>query len=81
VSARRSADAKLQKRAAAMVAGYQERMDRQRRVIDRLSAAVAVYGDLAYGVASDAKTIKDARKLASDAQAKVDAILAVPNEK
>jgi hypothetical protein len=61
-----------------MAERYQASIDQQRHVIDRLMAAMAVYADLAYGVENEAKDVKQARKWAKEAQAKVAAILAVP---
>lgn len=80
MSAKRSTATKILKRAGRQAEQYQAAIDRQKHMIDRLGAAVAVYGDLAYAVENDAKSIVEARKLAKEALAKVQTILAVPNQ-
>lgn len=77
---RRSKAEVASKRFGRQAEQYQAHIDRQVHAIDRLAAAVAVYGDLTYGVQHEAKNIKEARKWAKEAQAKVEAILAVPKE-
>jgi hypothetical protein len=68
------------KRWGKMAERYQGRIDQQKSIIDRLMAAMTVYSDLAYEVEHDARSIKEARQLSVEAQAKVKAILAVPGQ-
>ena len=79
MSAKRSQHTKMMKRAAKQADQYQATIDRQKHIIDRLTAATLAYGDLAYAVEHDAKTIKEARKFAHDTLEKVKVILAVPS--
>lgn len=80
MSARKSDAQKLLRRWGKQAERYQDRITRQAGIIDRLVAANAVYADGMYAIINDVKNVKDARKEASTASAKVKEILAVPTE-
>lgn len=80
MSARRSKQQNLVKKYGKMAEQYQDRIDRQTGIIDRLVQANTAQGNALWMVENDAKSIREARKVAKDATAEVKKILAVPNK-
>lgn len=78
MSAPRSKYTKMLMKADAQTQRYQVSIDRQKRIIDRLVLANAVQGDALVAVEEESKDIRQARKVAKEARAKVKSILAVP---
>jgi hypothetical protein len=68
------------KRFDAQVQSYNDKIERQKRIIDRLLAANVAYADGLYEVLNDVKNVKDARTVARSATEKAQAILAVESD-
>lgn len=77
MSAKRSKHTDMMHRFDAQVKQYEEKINRQKRIIDRLLAATAAYADAVHLIAEDVKNVRDARIAARNVTAQVKEILAV----
>lgn len=80
MSAKASNANKMIKRFGKMAEGYQDKINRQSKIIDKLVAANAVYADLVYGIAEEAESLEQAKQWVQLAVDRVKEILAVPND-
>ena len=72
---RRSAAEKTVLRFGKMAEGYQEKINSQVEIINRMMTALATAQDALYGIEHEAKDVRTARKWAKDAAQKINSML------